>query len=306
MTAGRRALAELAAPWLHAIRNAGTAISDELGGIAQGSGCSLNEIALLNAFEAFGTAEQSELGGCTALAASSGQGVLLAQNWDANPSLAANLSVQVHREAGHPAFVVLASPGGLGWIGMNDAGLALTNCDLITKATRLGVPSQAVRRLVLRERSVEGAAEVLSSVPAVGGRCYSIGDAHGRCMSFELAAEEAEPVVVADHAPAAHTNHALSPRIARWENRDLISKVYPSTHPRAERAQHLLEAGDADAGSLRDVLADHQGQPSSLCRHPAPEEPTQTAASVVFDCRARTASIAVGRPCETIPRTVSL
>jgi hypothetical protein len=47
------------------------------------------------------------------------------------------------------------------------------------------------------------------------------------------------------------------------------------------------------------LLADHVGYPLSICRHPSAAEPTVTAASVIFDCAARRATIALGNPCRT-------
>jgi hypothetical protein len=50
----------------------------------------------------------------------------------------------------------------------------------------------------------------------------------------------------------------------------------------------------------RRLLADHEGYPLSICRHPALVEPTVTAAAVVYDCGARVASIALGNPCTAV------
>lgn len=305
----------LARPWLAAIdaqdaagAPAGMpALGAELRGIAAGAGAPLPDIVLLNAFEAVEVAAQVEFGGCTAVAVGGRPGAVLAQNWDANPSLAATVAIHLHRGPDTATTVLLASPGGLGWIGMNAHGLALVNNDLLTPAVRGGVPSQAVRRYALGARSADAAVAALLSTPAVGGRAYLVADAAGAVISVEVAAE-AGPAVTRHAAGTAHTNHALDPAIAAHEDRALLASIYPSSGARLRRAAALLaERGPVDpAGACRRILTDHAGHPLSICRHPDPAEPTVTAASVVFDCARRRAAIALGTACTAAPQEIAL
>ncbi|HVQ97084.1 MAG TPA: C45 family peptidase [Mycobacteriales bacterium] len=311
------ARAGLAGPWLAAIDalEHRAPLGAELRGIAAGAGAALPDIVLLNAFEAVEVARQVELGGCTAVALAGPAGAVLAQNWDANPSLAGSVAIHLHRGPDIRTTVLVASPGGLGWIGMSAGGVALVNNDLLTRAVRPGVPSQAVRRYAL---AAGGAAEAVAAVlatPAVGGRAYLIADAAGAVNTVELAAETG-PRVGRHGTTAAHTNHALDPAIARYEDPDLLAAIYPSSRSRLRRASQLL--AEALAGALagtgpadpvracRRILADHTGYPLSICRHPADQEPTVTAASVIFDCARRQASIALGTGCGTAYQEIPL
>jgi isopenicillin-N N-acyltransferase-like protein len=282
--------AQLARPWLDAIDALPVPLGAELRGIAEGSGARLEHVVLLNAFEAVELARQVELGGCTAVVRRGPAGTVLAQNWDANPALAASLAVHLHRGPDIPTTVLLASPGGLGWIGMTARGLALVNNDLLTRATRPGVPSQAARRYALAAGTAAEAVGVLTGLPPVGGRSYLVADALG-AYTVELAAEAA-PSITRHTGDVAHTNHALDPAIAFFEDRDLLATTYPSSAARLDRAVHLLAGVDVER-----ILADHEGYPLSICRHPSAAEPTVTAASVIFDCAARRATIALGNPC---------
>jgi isopenicillin-N N-acyltransferase like protein len=294
----------LAAPWLDAIdaldSSRGPGLGAELRGIATGAGVDLHDIVLLNAFEAFDVARQVELGGCTAVAVTGPAGAVVAQNWDANPSLAASVAVHVHSGPDIPTTVLVASPGGLGWIGMTADGVALVNNDLLTVRTRYGVPSQALRRHALRQRSTRDAVQAITSVPAVGGRAYLVTDSTGTVATVELAAEAASRTAYHSRH-VAHTNHALDPQIARYEDHALVAATYPSSHARLKRARALLARADGtgcdEASTCRRILADHAGHPLSICRHLSEGEPTVTAASVVFDCGRRHASIALGNPC---------
>ncbi|BCB75365.1 C45 family autoproteolytic acyltransferase/hydolase [Phytohabitans flavus] len=288
----------VAGPWLAAIDTVG-ALGAELRGIAAGAGVPLHDVVLLNAFEAVEVARQVELGGCTAVAL---PGPILAQNWDANPSLAATVGIHLHRGPDIPTTVLLASPGGLGWIGLNAHGVALVNNDLLTRAVRPGVPSQAVRRDALAQATAARALHAIVSRPAVGGRAYLLADAGGDVVTVEVAAE-AGPAVTRHPGGTVHTNHALAPTIAAHEDSDLLTATYPSSHARLRRATDLATRPDATPHL---VLTDHAGQPLSICRHPSAEEPTVTAASVVFDCARRHATITLGNPCTATPVEIDL
>jgi isopenicillin-N N-acyltransferase-like protein len=294
----------LAASWLDAIDALDTSgpIGAELRGIADGARVPLPDVVLLNAFEAFNLADQVELGGCTGIALARPSGAIVAQNWDANPTLARSVGVHVHRGPDIPATVLLASPGGLGWIGMNAHGVALINNDLLTRGTRVGVPSQAVRRYALVGHTAAEAVAAIVSIPAVGGRAYLVGDATGALTTIELAAG-AEPSITTHPGDAAHTNHALDERIAADEDLTLVTTTYPSSRARLDRARALLAEAPAD---LARVLGDHHAYPLSICRHPSDREPTVTAASVVFDCGRRHASITLGTACGAAPIEVDL
>jgi isopenicillin-N N-acyltransferase like protein len=296
--AGPDGLDRLAAPWERAIRIAAPEVADELRGIAHGSGRSVAEIVLLNAFEAFDLAKQSELGGCTTVAIPMADGAIVAQNWDANPALAS--TVEVHRHVVDDGFdlVMLASPGGLGWIGMNAAGLALTTTDLLTKGTAHGVPSQVARRMVLARRRVDEAVALFRGLPMVGGRTYALGDAEGSVATVELAAELAEARVAKSTGPALHTNHALESDVAQFESEVLLARVYPSSRSRLDRVlTRSAHESPTSVDDVRELLTDHASQPDSICRHTPTAEPTVTAASAIFDCGNRTAHIAIGQPC---------
>lgn len=291
-------LDRLAQPWERAVGIAAPDVADELRGIAQGSSRSMAEIVLLNAFEAFELARQSELGGCTSVAIPMPAGAIVGQNWDANPALASTVEVHRHDVDDGLDLVMLASPGGLGWIGMNAAGLALTTTDLLTGGTAHGVPSQVARRMVLSQRTVRDAVSVLRGLPMVGGRTYGLGDAEGSVATLELAAELSEARVVISTEPALHTNHALDAEVARFEAEILLTRIYPSSRARLERlVTRTANEPPTTVDDVRDLLADHAARPDSVCRHEPTNEPTVTAASAIFDCGNRTAHIAIGHPC---------
>jgi hypothetical protein len=143
------------------------------------------------------------------------------------------LAVHLHRGPDIPTTVPLASPGGLGWIGMTGWGLALVNNDLLTKATRPGVPSQALRRYALAAGSAAGSVDVLAGLPPVGGRSYLVADSFD-AYTVELAAE-ATPSVTRHTGDTGNTAHTTTPSTRRSPSSRTGSCWRPSTR-RALRA----------------------------------------------------------------------
>lgn len=298
------------APWWSAIETNAPAIAAEMTGIAEGAGCRIDDVVLLNVFEIFSIDKQAELGagGCTVfgVARAGGQGPILAQNWDAKPSAGfALLRPHLHRGPDTLTTLVLASPGGVGWIGMNEAGVALVNADLYTRGVRVGVPSTAMRRIILAGHDRSEGLGKLKQFGAVGGRTYLVGDRCGADL-IEVHPEEAAPVYLPrTDFGWAHANHAISSRIARFEDESKVTS--PSSQQRYPRACGLLEARKpTSAEEIKELLVDHDGYPYSICAHETQQQPTVTAAAAIFDCELRSASIALGNPCTATFHTYQL
>lgn len=303
------------APWWRATEAAAPAIAEELIGVAEGAGSRLADVVQINAFEALDVAQQADLGagGCTVIGVSrAGSGPLLAQNWDSSPSSTSALgtepdhALRPHLHCGPDTLttLVLASPGGIGWVGMNEAGVALVNADLFTHRLRLGVPSKVMRRVILAERSRSEGLRKLHEWGGVGGRSYLVGDLTGADL-VEVSAEEPTPI----HLPQVgrgwvHTNHAVSTRIAPHEDTAKVPASSPARYARAGALMQQFEWNSFD--EVAALLADHRGDPYSVCCHVNDQQPLVTAASVIFDCELRQALVAIGNPCTAEFRTYQL
>lgn len=287
------------APWWNEIGAAAPAIADEMTGIAEGAGCSVEDVVLLNVFEVFSIAKQAELGagGCTVFGIPrAGRGPILAQNWDAKPSAGfALLRPHLHKGPDTLATLVLASPGGVGWIGINEAGVALVNADLYTRGLRVGVPSTVMRRLMLAGHNRSEGLSQLKRFGAVGGRTYLLGDLDGADL-VEVHPEESAPVVLPPTEYGwVHANHSVT-TIARFE--DESKAPSPSSHYRYPRACDLMKnKKPTSTEQIKELLVDHGDSPYSICAHETEHQPTITAAAAIFDTEERRASIALGNPC---------
>jgi isopenicillin-N N-acyltransferase-like protein len=262
-------------------------ITAEMKGIAEGSGLAPLDVYLLSGFEFFNHASPA---GCTTAAIATGSGAVVAQNWDAPPGTEEQLVLLVH-DTGDDGFAMITTPGTLGWVGMNRSGFAFVTNDLMLDTAEHGLPSLVVRRLLLREKTVRAGLETLARHDHRAGRCYLLGDGRGEVAGVEISPSIGS-VLLPGH-PLVHTNHPVIPALATRENIETVARVYPSSRERLSYAHHrsVREAKD-----VFQLLASAEGAPDAICKSASQREPTQTAFSVVFDCRNATASICIGRP----------
>ena len=160
-------------PWTEARRRAAdyrdvigafdASLLEEIEGIAQGSGRSVEEILALNARTeilppAFLTG--ADAGECTAIAVtpagSATGGTLLAQNWDWVGAQREAMIVLRIPESDAPACLTLTEAGMLAKIGLNAVGLGvcLNILRSIFDGSQAGVPVHVLLRALLRRASV--------------------------------------------------------------------------------------------------------------------------------------------------------
>jgi isopenicillin-N N-acyltransferase like protein len=280
-----------AAATLPAIAQRAPAIAAELNGIAAGAESDPIDVLLRSGFELFGVAA---VAGCSAIAVGTPRGALVAQNWDAPLSFAPELVLFLHVGSDGLEQAVVASYGALCWVGCNRHGLAFVNNDLMLATTVPGLPSQIVRRLLLQERSVAAALELLGTLPHMAGRSYLLGDAAGAVAGVEVAAQSGTRVNQRS-SPVLHTNHALDSDIAAAESDEELQATYPSSRHRYDMLRRKLPA-QADAAAIAALLADEEGYPDSISKAASPGEPSATLFSVIFDCGARSLLLCPGAP----------
>jgi isopenicillin-N N-acyltransferase-like protein len=266
-------------------------IADEIQGIAEGSAMQLPDILLRVGFEFFDTPPPA---GCTAMAFKGPQGAVLGQNWDAPPAAAKELVLFIHRGPHGFEQVVIASIGGLAWVGSNRHGLALLNNDLMLHSRGPGLPSQIVRRIVLKESSVGTALAAMRLLPHMAGRSYLLGDSTGDVAGIEVSAGRGV-CVNQRTVPVLHTNHALDSDIRADEDQAALMKSYPSSRHRLQVLQRFAP-GISSVDHLAAVLGNREGVPDSICKDYSKAEPTQTAFSIIADCGKRVLHVCPGSP----------
>jgi isopenicillin-N N-acyltransferase like protein len=283
----------------------------EMQGIAEGAGCTLEEVLLLNArSELMGImGERAMRGGppdeCTALAAApevtvQGQ-VLLGQNWDWYSAVEEEPVLLHIRQPNKPEILTLAEAGQVAKIGLNSAGLGVC-LNFLSHAHRgQGVPVHVLLRQVLGCAHLGDAIHAVYGVPHGGAANLLLAHAEGEILNLELTASDAD-YQYGDKGWLVHANHYESLRL-RGGDTGLATSI--STVARAARARRLLSAAaaqkDISRDTLRSILTDHTYGAYAICRHPVPAEPplqqTATRASLIMDLPARTLYLATGQPC---------
>jgi isopenicillin-N N-acyltransferase-like protein len=272
----------------------------EMRGIADGAGCDLADILLINAR----TELMVKANECTSLAAckevtNRGQ-VLLGQNWDWYVAIRSEPVLLHIRQPGKPEILTLAEAGQLAKIGLNSAGLGMCLNFLEHVDRGRGLPVHLIARQVLGCEALGEAIRAACSVPRGAAVNILLAHAEGEALDLELTATDVD-FLYADAGWLVHANHFESLRLRGGDTGVAVSM---STLPRAARARRLLAAarGTVSLDSFLTILRDHAYGPYAICRHPDPREPrleqTATRASVIMDLPARTMYLAAGQPCQ--------
>ncbi|WP_306061297.1 C45 family autoproteolytic acyltransferase/hydolase [Natronococcus wangiae] len=288
--------------------------AEEMKGVAEGSGLSLEDITVLNAryevmYSAFKEAadeiEEGNPDACTAFATqpeiTSNGHTYLGQNWDWMPGL--ETFVMDIRRDDKPNMVAMTEAGIVGGkIGVNEHGLGMTLNGLVTAKdgeNPFRKPYHVRFREVLdAERMDTALAPLITKDRACSGNVI-VAHAEGEMVNLEISPEEANYLYPEDHL-LTHANHVEDRSTMNSE----FEKLIPDTLCRAPRLKRLLSKhnGEIDVDILMDSLRDHFGHPNSICRHPNEEDPEldqlQTNGSYIMDLTERRLLGTAGPPCE--------
>jgi len=292
------------------VGNAAPHILEEMRGIAEGAGVSLETILVLNCRTELLYPDQPNAE-CTAIGLSGDRTtnghVLLAQNWDWIPAAydtSVFFRIQPHNS---PRAMILAEAGQVGKVGFNEEGLGLLLNLLVGRGVRVALPVHVLLRLILSAKNVAEAGEIIKKYRSASSSHMLLGDTSGRVVGFEVF-PQGVAMIQPKRGAVAHTNHFCSSELTPD---DLCLEITPDTTTRLKRVNNLLDSRRRwDPESLKKLLADHMNQPTSICRHVKPEEPDgvqmQTIASLIFELRKRSVWVAHGQPCQTNYYKVSL
>ena len=279
---------------------------EEMQGIAQGAGVSMDEILFLNArTELMSMRPNGEASGgeCTAIGLTGERTIggqpIIAQNWDWHERVCATSAVFRLDPADTPRAVFLAEAGQVGKIGFNQYGLGVTLNILMTGEMSYGLPVHVLLRMVLGASTVSDAASLIKSSPRGGTSHFLIGDAGGDLKGLELT--PADVVWLApENGSMIHTNHYCDAALA---GKDVGRLLMIDTTARYDRAVGLVAGRKQwDLQGLSELFSDHDNHPASICRHVNPSDPEflhmMTVASFIMDLAAGKMFVSHGQPCK--------
>ena len=272
----------------------------EIEGIAAGAGVPVEDLLAVNARTEL-LAGRAGAGECTLAAVARDGRVLLGQNWDWHPALAASTVAWTVALPGGAWMTTVTEAGMLGKLGLSSHGVAIGLNFLASDRDggTDGLPVHALLRMVLDSASsaTEALALLLGAeVSASAAVTVAAAEAGG----VALAAVELSPAGPAVAWPdgrgvLAHANHFLAGPPAGG---DALVREQPGSLLRERHVRALLAGG----AGIDHALRAHFPAPHGVCRHDDPSLPwaerRATLVSLLADPAARTLAVAPGPPCE--------
>ncbi|MFJ6618290.1 C45 family autoproteolytic acyltransferase/hydrolase [Kitasatospora sp. NPDC091335] len=246
-------------------------LAEEVDGLAAGAGIERDEAWLLQLRRELLGYSRVTAGDCTTYASVRG-GPVLAQTVDLNGNLDDQIAVLAVSGPRHRSLV-LSFAGLLGYLGVNDAGIAVGLNLVLGGEWEPGVPPYlAIRHVLDSADSVDHAVELLCGLPLASSRSFTVcGEERAVCVE-SLGRERS----VLEDADPAHTNHFLD---ARFAGRDEINVFAKNSSRR--RLDAVREAGIPAAG---DTAGHHRllSTPPVLVRDNGDIRRERTVAAVVL------------------------
>ncbi len=298
----------LGAQALRRIRSWWPEASDEIEGIARGSGLPSARIAAINArTEILGVSSRRMRGECSTFLALSRSpaGSFAAQTWDWHDHLAENWLVWTIERPDGSMFHTLTEYGILGKVGISSSGLAVLLNILHHRddGGGIGVPVHVIARRILESSADLNDALALATTAEVSASTsltlvgYDDQECSGVCV--ELFPGGPGVLVPDEQGIFVRTNHFLSARAAPA---DLEPEIGPDTFLRFDVLRRRLAAERPSSSSdCFELLRSHYGGGGAICAHPDEDAPVgsryATLATSVFDFGAREMTVLAGGPC---------
>ncbi|CAG0960853.1 isopenicillin-N N-acyltransferase like protein [Anaerolineales bacterium] len=270
--------------------------TEELEGIAKGSGVPFDEIFLGMCEELWEPSVWNK--GCTDMAARGRAtldgSTLLAHTNDLVAEDESRLVILKVQAGDEPVFLAV-SAGGVGIsAGFNAAKISLTGNQLDSNDIRPGVPRLLVARAILGARHLGEAMSHCLLKERASSYNNIIADGNGEVYSMEGSATDCDALYIEGDI-LAHANHYVSPVMRRFE---LDPSAFAGSIIRHNRAMRLLEEnyGKLTPDLFKTLLADHTGYPYSICSH---QEKSKTVFSIIIQLESLRAWIGSGLPCQT-------
>ncbi len=298
---------EYARTFIPAINEYDADLMEEMRGVAEGSGYSLDDILALNVRSEIvlqgSQVDEALTDGCTSFVftpyiTDSGH-LIIGQNWDWKKSIQ-NGCIKLHiKQQNKPDITMITEAGIIGKIGFNSAGIGVCLNALGTtmKTKGVSIPLHIALRGVLNSSTLSDAIRSSTKMPLACAAHFMLGSANGEGVSLEMGAGEFDAAYATD-GYLIHTNHFYHPRMDNIKDTTRVS--LPDSILRLGRmrtmVKHLL-----DKVSIKHMMKDHASYPDSICRHDDELEPEAvrlcTIFSVIMDLNREEMYFAPGSPC---------
>ncbi len=250
------------------IESLSPAYVDEVRGLADGSGISFEEAVLC---QCRAEAAHAADGACTVFAltgsATRDGRTLAGQNQDLETEYAdVAVLVRARPSDGRPRLLMFTFAGQLGYAGMNEHGLAHFTSALFDFEWRAGVPHYPLKRVALEQKTVGEVVKLAQAYATCSAANLVLADGSGTIGDIEIRPEGV--VEYPDRHPdrRLHANHYVTDQFAPHETNSLADSC-----DRLDRMDALVQErwGEITVEVMKEILADHAGDPGGICRHGA-------------------------------------
>jgi len=244
-------------------------IYEEIKGISEGSGRTLDEIVMAIAYYEI---SESRSGGCTGFA-STGRATadgypVIGQTWDDcieywwDGDISVLLSMTPKSGPNILAYTYPAIPAAAG---TNSAGITICWNSIHNEESQLGVPTYVIVRDILMQRSIGDALGSVIRAKRAESFNFMLSDENGELYDVEATPSDMD-IMYSDDV-LVHANHFVSKKLKVKD--DKILAVLPDTVVRHNRMQKLLKHnyGSINLEKGFEMLRDHVNYPWSICKH---------------------------------------
>ncbi len=204
-----------------------------------------------------------------------------------------------------PELIMWTFGGMIGYHGLNTSGVAhFANSLGGGPAWKFALSHYPLKRMILEQPDLPAVRSLMARYPASSNGNYVLCDGQHQILDVELTPDG--PFSIEDDGEGflAHSNHYLCAPHNCQANFD---QSLPDSFPRLERMRHLIRAkfGSLTREDMQEILADHDGHPVSICRHPHAgygdnilPASGRTVAAIIAEPNRGRFHLCCGNPCE--------
>jgi isopenicillin-N N-acyltransferase-like protein len=275
----------------------------ELQGTSDASGVPIERLMVLNARNMLGDTSE----GCTSImvsdeASETGKG-FVGQNWDNDPAMAPLSAVITRKGTDRAAFTSWMQPGLVAYMGFSSSGIGICMNALNGPTDPNGLPWYFFVRAILESNTTAEALAAVQSAPRALTANAAMITNEGP-LNLEIMPTTVESINSDSNGVLVHTNHCVHPSNTDL-NDEFSDRIYGQSFERRDRGTELLSAklneGRVSLDSAKALLSDHDGFPTSICRHPNDEPATgwqRSVISIILEPSEQRMHVTNGNPCE--------
>lgn len=273
---------------------------EEMDGVAKGAGVTFEDILALNARSEIALTNAPD--GCTsfALTKPKTEKTWLAQNWDWRGSQIDSLVYLQIEQENMPTIKMVTEAGIIGKIGCNSEGIGVCLNAIVTNVWEPKVPIHLGLRSILESESLaEAVGRVKDNQMASPAHFLVASDKEG-LVGLEVSPVQTEQLQTINGV-LSHTNHLCSLKMFNKVHEDPIADSFDRLTTISELLNKINNRHVSEK-DLFEILSNHDGYPSSICRHVSSEQVniarSETVFSIVMNLSDRELSWIEGKPCE--------